>query len=48
MLGVERELGLGDVIAALTSARKVSLRSPVHFTGRPSSRDAHAAMAYSG
>ncbi len=32
----------------ITSARKVSLRSPVHLTGRPSSRAANAAIAYSG
>ena len=30
----------------MTSERKVSLRSPVHLTGRPSSREAQAAMAH--
>ena len=48
VIGIQGELRLGDVIAAHHVRQKVSLRSPVHFTGRPSNRDAQAAMAYSG
>ena len=33
---------------AWSSARWASVRSPVHFTGRPSLRDAHSTSAISG
>ena len=48
VVGVERQLGLGDVVAALHVGQKASLRSPVHFTGRPSSRAAQPTMRVFG
>ena len=43
---VERELGLGDVVAACSSESRPSLRSAIHFTGRPIRRDAAQRTTY--
>ena len=48
-LVVEGELGIGDVVAAvLVGLASPSLRSEIHFTGRPTSRAASAVRTYSG
>ena len=45
---VERELGVGDVVAALrVGDESLSQRSAVHFTGRPSLPAAQVTIASS-